>query len=82
MIFETTINIFDLKHEEILGVEKMTTVAMFFRIEDITAVRESIEDGDEEINPDKCNIYMRSGEYFIISTPYKEILRIFNRSKY
>jgi hypothetical protein len=55
---------------------------MFFRIEDITAVRESIEDGDEEINPDKCTIYLRSGEYFIISTPYKEILRIFNRSKY
>ena len=82
MIFETTIQIFDLKHEEILGIQKETTVAMFFRLEDITAVRESIEDGDEQINPDKCTIYLRSGEYFIISTPYKEILRIFNRSKY
>ena len=74
MIVESTIQIFDLKMQEVLGIEKKMAVAISFFLEDVTAVRENVEEGEDEIDPDKSIIYLKSGEYFVISTPYKWIL--------
>lgn len=60
--------------QEVLGIEKKVSVAISFFLEDITAVRENVEEGEDEIDPDKSIIYLKSGEYFVISTPYKWIL--------
>jgi hypothetical protein len=72
---ETTIEVTNKKNEDILGFENIMYVDLFVDFNMICAVREIIDDNDNEVNPEKCQIYLKSGEYFTIFTSYKEIVK-------
>jgi hypothetical protein len=45
-------------------------------ISSIVSVRQVIDDDDIEINHDKCSVYLTSGEFFELYTPYEEVIKI------
>jgi hypothetical protein len=71
------IDLINNKLADIMGGE---TVAMRAKIKILTSsiisVREFANDEDEEINPDMCAVYLTSGEFFILHTPYQEVVKI------
>ena len=70
----TKIEVFDNKLKELTGEEYLSPVNMCFNLNDITAIRETIEDGDTDVSKNRCVIYLKSGESFIIDTPYETLL--------
>jgi hypothetical protein len=42
----------------------------------IIAVREWADEEDDEINPKMCAVYLTSGEFFILYTPYADVIDI------
>ena len=68
-LIETKIDIFNRKLEEI-GIEKSMLVDISIRLKDITAYRQYVDLDEFEINDDRCIVYMKSGEVFVIYTPY------------
>lgn len=74
-LLETTIEVTNKKNEELLGYEEIMYVDLLIDIEMICAVRQVIEDNDNEINPEKCQVYLKSGEYFTIFTKYKDVIK-------
>ena len=79
MIIETQIELVNTKMEEILGKSEALRVNMAFDLNDVSAIREVAEDDCTDIQPDRCHIYLKSGEYFMIFTPYETILSHFKR---
>ena len=77
MIIETQIELVNTKMEEILGSSEVIRVNMTFDLNDVSAIREIAEDDCTDIQEDRCHIYMKSGEHFMIFTPYKTILEHF-----
>ena len=77
MIIETQIELVNTKMEEILGKSEALRVNMAFDLNDVSAIREVAEDDCTDILFDRCHIYMKSGESFIIFTPYNRILQHF-----
>jgi hypothetical protein len=71
------IDLINNKLADIMGGE---TVAMRAKIKILTSsiisVREFADDKDEEINPNMCAVYLTSGEFFILHTPYQEVVKI------
>jgi len=71
------IDLINNKLADIMGGE---TVAMRAKIKILTSsiisVREFADDKDDEINPDMCMVYLTSGEFFILHTPYQEVVKI------
>jgi hypothetical protein len=55
-----------------LGVDTEIAVRMVLNTEDISAVRESIDDEGEVIE-NECTIYLLTGSTFTINSPYDEI---------
>ena len=55
-----------------LGVDTEIAVRMILNTEDISAVRESIDDEGEVIE-NECTIYLLTGSIFTINNPYDEI---------
>jgi hypothetical protein len=55
-----------------LGVDTEIAVRMILNTEDISAVRESIDDEGELIE-NECTIYLLTGSIFTINSPYDEI---------
>ena len=78
MIIETTTEVQNLQLRDLTGQEVYVPVNMCFNIKDVVAVREALMDNEFEIDPSRCFIYLKSGEYFIIYTPYKTILELYN----
>jgi hypothetical protein len=79
MIIQTKIEVVNTKMEEMLGESDAMLVNMSFDLREVCAIREIIEDDFTEVETSKCHIYMRSGEYFMIFTPYKTILEQFKQ---
>jgi len=71
------IDLINNKLADIMGGE---TVVMRAKIKILTSsiisVREFADDKDEEINPNMCTVYLTSGEFFILHTPYQEVVEI------
>lgn len=71
------IDLINNKLADIMGGE---TVAMKAKIKILTSsiisVREFANDEDDEINPNMCAVYLTSGEFFILHTPYQEVVKI------
>jgi len=76
MIIETQIEVVDRKQQELTGVEEIMYVKLAFNSDDISAVRQVIDDNDYEVNRKKCQIYLKSGEYFTIYTTYEYVLEV------
>jgi pullulanase/glycogen debranching enzyme len=76
MIIETSVAIIKHKFQEITGVVEFITVKMSFNLSDVTAFRQSINEDENEIDNNNCVIYLKSGEYFFINTPYHTILEL------
>jgi hypothetical protein len=76
MIIETSVAILKNKFEEMTGIVEFITVKMSFNLNDVTAFREAVNEDENEINSNKCVIYLKSGEYFFINTPYHTILEL------
>jgi len=74
MIIETKIEVIDSIQEELMGVESIMHINLAFNIADVSAVREVIDDDEYDVNTEKCQVYLRNGQYFTIYTPYKVIL--------
>lgn len=72
---ETTIEVTNKKNEELLGFEEVMYVDLVVDFDMICAVRQVIDDNDNEVNPEKCQIYLKSGEYFTIFTKYQEVAK-------
>jgi len=72
---ETTIEVTNKRDEELLGYEYIMYVEMLIDFNEICAVREVIDDNDTEVNPEKCQVYLKNGEYFTIFTKYKEVAK-------
>jgi len=71
------IDLINTKMAELIGSGKHTMKAeVRIPTENIIAVRQFADDEDEEINPDMCAVYLTSGEFFILHTPYAEMLQI------
>ena len=77
MIIQTTTEVQNLQLRDLTGQEIYVPVNMCFNIKDVVAVREALMDNEYEIDPSRCFIYLKSGEYFIIYTPYKTILELY-----
>ena len=78
MIIETTTEVQNLQLRDLTGQEMYVPVNMCFNLNDVVAIRESLKDNDFEVDSSRCFIYLKSGEYFIINTPYKTILELYN----
>ena len=78
MIIQTTTEVQNLQLRDLTGQEIYVPVNMCFNIKDVVAVREALMDNAFEIDSSRCFIYLKSGEYFIIYTPYKTILELYN----
>jgi hypothetical protein len=76
MIIETSVAILKNKFEEMTGIVDFITVKMSFNLSDVTAFREAVNKDENEIDSNKCIIYLKSGEYFYINTPYHTILEL------
>lgn len=72
---ETTIEVINKRDEDILGYEHIMYVEILIDFDEICAVREVIDDDEFEVNPDKCEVYLRNGQYFTIFTKYKEVAK-------
>lgn len=70
---ETTIEVTNKRNEELLGFEEVMYVDLVVDFDMICAVRQVIDNDDNHINPEKCQIYLKSGEYFTIFTAYQEV---------
>jgi len=71
------IELLNTKMAELIGSGKHTIRAeVRILTENIIAVRQFADDEDEEINPDMCAVYLTSGEFFILHTPYQEVVKI------
>lgn len=75
MFKETTIEVVDRVLQEITGKESLTEVAMSFDINEVAAFRETVDDELEHSN--KCIIYLKGGESFIIDISYNELKKLF-----
>lgn len=79
MVISTSIEVVNRKYEELTGQEQVMHVRLVFDINDVSAIRETIDDDDTEPNPDKCQIYLKCGEYFTIFTPYKLLVELWQK---
>lgn len=78
MIIQTTTDIVNLPLQELTGQEMSMPLDMSFNLKDVVAIRQTLMDNEFEVEPNRCFIYLKSGEYFIINTPYKTILELYN----
>jgi hypothetical protein len=78
MIIETTTDIVNLPLQELTGQEMSMPLNMSFNLKDVVAIRQTLMDNEFEVDSSRCFIYLTSGEYFIINTPYKTILELYN----
>ena len=76
MIIETSVAILNRKFEDMTGVVEFIIVKMSFNLSDVTAFREAVNENDNKIDSNNCVIYLKSGEYFLINTPYNTILEL------
>ena len=76
MIIETSVAILNRKFEDMTGVVEFIIVKMSFNLSDVTAFREAVNENDNKIDINNCVIYLKSGEYFLINTPYNTILEL------
>ena len=73
MIIRTTIEVYNTELDD-MGIDLPMEVKFSVDSNEICAVREHIEKGETEASSDKCVIYLKSGEFFIISVSYNYIL--------
>jgi hypothetical protein len=78
MIIQTTTEVQNLQLRDLTGQEIYVPVNMSFNLKDVVAIREALMDNEYEIDSSRCFIYLKSGEYFIIYTPYETILELYN----
>lgn len=78
MIIQTTTDIVNLPLQELTGQEMSMPLDMSFNLKDVVAIRQTLMDNEFEVEPKRCFIYLKSGEYFIINTPYKTILELYD----
>lgn len=74
MILETAVEVINLKDQELLGIERSIAIQMCIDLGEVLAVREYVENTEEEPNPDSCVLYMKGGDDFTVLTPYEEVL--------
>ena len=73
MIIQTTIHVYNSEYED-MGIELLMPVKLSVDSNEICAVREHIEKNETEPHPDKCTIYLKSGENFVVFSSYDYVL--------
>ena len=80
MILETKLELVNLKQEELLGIENLILGKLIVDLNEVCAIREAGEDDSTDIDPKKCAIYLKSGDYFTILTPFDEVKKLWIKS--
>ena len=75
MIIETTIEVYNKELDD-MGIDLPMEVRLSIDSDEVCAVREHIEKGQTEPSSNKCVIYLKSGESFVISVSYEYVLGI------
>ena len=75
MIIETTIEVYNRELDD-MGIDLPMPVRLSIDSDEVCAVREHIEKGETEPSSNKCVIYLKSGESFVISVSYEYVLGI------
>ena len=71
------IDLINSKLANLIGGETCTMKAeVRILTSNIVAVREWADEEDDEINPKMCAVYLTSGEFFILYTPYADMIEI------
>jgi hypothetical protein len=81
MIIETSVEVMNIRDEELLGRENIMYVDMAIDLNEVCTIREVINDNDTEVNNQRCMVYLKSGESFNIFISYKEVLKKFKQIK-
>lgn len=76
MILKTKIELVNLKQQELLGIETLITGELLVQLEDISAIRQVGDENSTDIDPNTCGIYLKSGVYFTVLTPFEEVKRL------
>ena len=69
MIIQTTIEVYNRELDD-MGIDLPMPVRLSIDSNEVCAVREHIEKGQTEPNPNKCVIYLKSGESFVALISY------------
>ena len=80
---ETEIELINPSYKELMGKELPAARARIkLDTSKIIAVREQVGDEDEsQIDPNICVVYLSSGEYFALYTPYKTVSKLVDPPK-
>lgn len=70
---KSKIEIVNNKLSEITGKDHVMMADIVIDFNEIVAIREQAHDDSSEISPDMCTVYLRSGEFFYLYTPYLEV---------
>jgi len=73
----STIDLMSVRNKELFNKEEYVEHEIVIFKSDVTAFRENGVDEGMAIDPNKCCVYLKSGEAFIINTPYAEIKKMF-----
>lgn len=66
---QTKIELVNQRNIDLIGKEEVILSEITIDLSEIEAIRECVSDSDD-IEPDTCYIYMKSGQSFIVQTPY------------
>jgi hypothetical protein len=73
MIIQTTIEVYNRELDD-MGIELPMEVKFSVDSNEICSVREHIEQGETKPSSNKCVIYLKSGESFVVSVNYVYVL--------
>ena len=73
MLIQTTIDVYNPELGE-MGIESFMPVKFATFVEEICGVREYIPSKEIQPDPEKCAIFLKSGESFIANISYQEII--------
>lgn len=62
------------EYEFMQGSDDLMPVKICICYDEIIAVRQHCDEEDPIVNPDICAVYLKNGEFFILQTPYEEVL--------
>lgn len=74
-LLKTYIELVNQRKIDLTGKEEILRSEMTLRLGEVESIRQVIDDNDE-IDPDSCYVYMKSGQSFIINTPYHVLKKL------
>jgi len=71
---KTKIEIVNLKMLDVTGVEHIAIAETIIDLNEVAVVRQQAPDDEHIIDDNLCVVYLKSGEFFNLLMPYKEVV--------